>query len=81
VSGGRKKSMKENCNMIRPLQTKTFPSIGSQQAAALPMQSSTLPAQTNGVGIDISELMNLMITMMIVMMMMKMMGGMMGRVA
>ena len=63
--------------MIRPLQTKTFPSIGSQQAGALPMQSSVLPAQTSTGGIDITELMNLMITMMIVMMMMKMMMGMM----
>ena len=64
--------------MIRPLQTKVFPSIGSQQAAALPMQSTTLPASTTSTSqIDIGELMNLMITMMIVVMMMKMMGGMM----
>jgi len=61
--------------MLRPLQTKVFPSIGSQQASALPMQSTVLPAQTTTGGIDITELMNLMITMMIVMMMMKMMSG------
>ncbi len=67
---------------IRPLQTKVFPSIGSQQASALPMQSTVLPAQTTGTtGIDIGELMNLMITMMIVVMMMKMMGGMMSGLA
>ena len=66
--------------MMRPLQTKVFPSTGSQQATALPMQSSTIPAQSTG-GIDISELMNLMITMMIVVMMMKMMSGMMSGLA
>ncbi len=65
--------------MIRPLQTKVFPSIGSQQASALPMQSTVLPAVENGTtgGINLGELMNLMITMMIVVMMMKMMSGMM----
>ena len=57
--------------MIRPLQTTTFPRIGTQQATA--MQSSTIPAQTS-TGLDITALMNLMITMMIVVMMMKMMG-------
>ena len=65
--------------MIRPLQSRVFLSIGAQQASTLPMQSGTLPATTNGDvgGINISELMNLMITMMIVVMMMKMMSGMM----
>jgi len=64
---------------IRPLQTTVFPRIGSQQATA--MQSSVLPTQdTPTTGIDLSELMNLMITMMIVMMMMKMMMGMMAGV-
>ena len=66
--------------MIRPLQTRVFPSIGSQQVSALPMQSTVLPAQTTTGGIDITELMNLMITMMIVVMMMKMMSGMMAGV-
>ena len=62
--------------MIRPLQTTVFPRIGSQQATA--MQATVLPAQdTTTGGINIAELMNLMITMMIVMMMMKMMTGMM----
>ena len=60
--------------MIKPLQTTVFPRIGSQQATA--MQSTTLPAETTTGGINISELMNLMITMMIVGMMMKMMSGM-----
>lgn len=66
--------------MIRPLQTKTFPNIGTSQARALPMQSSTLPAQTNG-GMDITELLNLMITMMIMVMMMKMMAGVMSEMS
>jgi len=67
--------------MIRPLQTKVFPSIGSQQVHALPMQSTVLPAtDTTTGGINITELMNLMITMMIVVMMMKMMSGMMAGV-
>ena len=64
--------------MIGPLQTTAFPRFGSQQATA--MQASVLPAQTTTGGIDISELMNLMITMMIVVMMMKMMMGMMSSV-
>ena len=65
--------------MIKALQTTLFPRIGSQQATA--MQSSVLPAQTDTTGgINIAELMNLMITMMIVMMMMKMMTGMMAGV-
>ena len=64
--------------MIKALQTTVFPRIGSQQATA--MQSSVLPAQTTTGGINIAELMNLMITMMIVMMMMKMMTGMMAGV-
>ncbi len=64
--------------MIRPLQTKVFPSIGSQQASALPMQSTVLPAQDTGTGINMNEIMGLMITMMIVVMMMKMMTGAMG---
>jgi len=37
----------------------------------------TTTALQNGTGLDITSLMNLMITMMIVVMMMKMMGGMM----
>ncbi len=64
--------------MIRPLQTKVFPSIGSQQASALPMQSTVLPAQDTTTGINMNEIMGLMITMMIVVMMMKMMTGAMG---
>lgn len=62
--------------MIRPLQTRTFPSIGTQQATVLPTQSSVLPAQTD-TSIDITSLFNLMITMMIVMMMMNAMTKMM----
>lgn len=65
--------------MIRPLQTTTFPRIGSQQATA--MQSSVIPAQTGGTGLDITSLMNLMITMMIVVMMMKMMTGAMSQIS
>jgi len=66
--------------MIRPLQTTTFPRIGTQQATA--MQSTTIPAQTGETGgIDMASLMNLMITMMIVVMMMKMMSGAMGSLA
>lgn len=64
--------------MIRPLQTTVFPRITTQQATA--MQSTTLPASTTASGIDISELMNLMITMMIVLMMMKMMTNMMSEI-
>ncbi len=63
---------------IRPLQTTMFPRIGVQQATT--MQSTVLPATTSETGINISELMNLMITMMIVVMMMKMMSGMMAGV-
>ncbi len=68
--------------MIRPLQTKVFPSIGSQQASALPLQSSALPMQSTVIpategstGLNIDSLVNLMITMMIIVMMMKMMTG------
>lgn len=64
---------------VKPLQTTVFPRIGSQQATA--MQATTLPAQDTTGGINISELMNLMITMMIVVMMMKMMANMMTSVA
>jgi hypothetical protein len=63
---------------IRPLQTTVFPRIGTQQATA--MQATTIPAQT-GTTLDLSALMNLMITMMIVVMMMKMMTGAMGQIS
>lgn len=51
-----------------------------QQAPSVPMQAATIPAQTNGNGLDISSIMNLMITMMIIVMMMKMMTGAMGSI-
>lgn len=52
--------------MLRPSQVHTFP-----------MQSTTLPIEQPAAttGINMSEIMNLMITMMIVVMMMKMMMG------
>ena len=62
---------------IMPLQTPTLQFPRAQQSSTLPMQSSTIPAQTAEGGIDITALMNLMITMMIVVMMMKIMSGMM----
>jgi len=65
--------------MIRPLQTTMFPRIGSQQATA--MQSTTLPSQDTGTGLDMSSLMSMMITMMIVVMMMKMMTGAMSQIS
>jgi len=46
----------------------------------MPTQAGTIPATTTAAQIDITELMNLMITMMIVVMMMKMMSGMMAGV-
>ena len=58
-----------------------FPNARAQQTNTMPFQASTIPATTTTTsGIDISELMNMMITMMIVMMMMKMMTGMMAGV-
>jgi len=63
--------------MIRPAQTSSLP-LRAQQATNVPMQASTIPASTTATSqLDISALMNLMITMMIVVMMMKMMSGMM----
>lgn len=60
--------------MIKAQQAKSA-RLGAQQAKAL--QTTVMPATTTATQIDISELMNLMITMMIVVMMMKMMTGMM----
>jgi len=64
--------------MIGPLQTTSFPKIGTQQATA--MQSTVLPTQTSST-IDMSSIMSLMITMMIVVMMMKMMTGAMANIS
>jgi len=44
-----------------------------QQVGALPMQATTLPAQTNG-GFNIDSIMNLMLIMVVMVMMMKMVG-------
>jgi len=63
---------------IKPLQTTSFPRIGSQQATA--MQSTVLPSQATTTPIDMGSLMSMMITMMIVVMMMKMMTGAMSQV-
>ena len=62
-----------------PLQTTSVPF--PQQAPSLAMQAGTVPATTGAAQLDISSLMNLMITMMIVVMMMKMMTGAMGSLA
>jgi hypothetical protein len=67
-------------SMIRPLQTTSFPRIGSQQANTVALQSTVLPAQA-GTSLDMSSLMSMMIQMMIVVMMMKMMTGAMKQVA
>lgn len=48
-----------------------------QQAPSVALQAGTVPATTGAAELDITSLMNLMITMMIVVMMMKMMTGMM----
>lgn len=62
--------------MIKPMQTTVLPRINAQQATT--MQSTVLPAQTGTTtGIDITSLLNLMVTMMIIGMMMRMMSGMM----
>jgi len=47
----------------------------------MPLQAATIPATTTAAQLDISSLMNLMITMMIIVMMMKMMTGVMGQIA
>jgi len=53
-----------------------------QQAPSMGMQAGTIPSATTiGTQLDISSVMNLMITMMIVVMMMKMMTGAMGSIA
>lgn len=66
----------------KPLGSTSMALPRAQQASALPLQATTIPATTTAAnGIDISELMNMMITMMIVVMMMKMMSGMMANVA
>lgn len=67
--------------MITPMQTNMFPKIGSQQASTVALQSSVIPTQTTSTSIDITSLMNLMITMMIVVMMMKMMTGAMSQIS
>jgi len=65
---------------MKPLQTTGISLPRAQQASALPLQATTIPASTTAAQLDITELMNLMITMMIVVMMMKMMSGMMAGV-
>jgi len=65
--------------MLRPGQVSSV--LLPHQASQVPMQAGTVPATTDTTnGINISELMNLMITMMIIVMMMKMMTGMMAGV-
>ena len=64
--------------MLKALQISSMPAPRAQQSTTVPFQAGTIPATTNDTtGINITELMNLMITMMIVVMMMKMMTGMM----
>ena len=58
---------------MRAMQSRTMPVIG-QQASTAGLQSTTIPAQTNG-GIDINSIMNLMLVMVVMVMMMKMMGS------
>ncbi len=66
--------------MLRPTQTTSVPF--PQQAPSVSLQAGTVPATTAAAeGIDISSIMNLMITMMIVVMMMKMMTGAMGTIS
>jgi len=67
---------------MKPLQVTAVPiNPRAQQTTTVPFQAGTIPASTTtSTGIDITELMNLMITMMIVVMMMKMMSGMMAGV-
>ena len=63
---------------MKALQVASVPVTKAQQTQTLPLQAGTLPASTTTTSdLDISALMNLMITMMIVVMMMKMMSGMM----
>ena len=63
-----------------PLQTTSVPF--PQQAPSIGLQAGTVPATaTTTTQIDISSIMNLMITMMIVVMMMKMMTGAMGQIS
>ncbi len=67
--------------MLRPTQTTSVPF--PQQAPSIGLQAGTVPATTATLdtGLDISSIMNLMITMMIVVMMMKMMTGAMGTIS
>ena len=57
--------------MLNVFQVRSLPNVGSQQASAVPMQSSVIPAQTTS--LDLTEMMSLMITMMLMVMMIKMM--------
>jgi len=57
---------------MRTMQSRTMPVIG-QQASTAGLQSTVIPAQTNG--IDINSIMNLMLIMVVMVMMMKMMGS------
>ena len=65
---------------VYPMQSRA---LGKPQPT--PLQSRTLPLSTTaaqiGIDLDLSSLMNLMITMMIIVMMMKMMTGAIGSVA
>ena len=62
---------------MKAQQIASIPVTRAQQSTTVPFQAGTIPAQDTTTGLDISSLMNLMITMMIVVMMMKMMSGMM----
>ncbi len=60
---------------MKPLQVSALP-LHPSQATNVALQATTIPAATAAqTGLDIDNILNLMITMMIVVMMMKMMGG------
>ena len=66
---------------MKALQVASVPVTKAQQTSTVPLQAGTVPASTAAAQLDITELMNLMITMMIVVMMMKMMTGMMAGIS
>ena len=55
---------------MKALQTRAMPVMG-QQSPTVGLQSTVIPAQTNG--IDMSSIMNMMLMMVVMVMMMKMM--------
>ena len=62
---------------MKAQQITNIPRFGAQQAPAVSLQATTIPAATGTTAaqLDITEIINLMLTVMIVVMMMKSMSG------